>query len=210
MVRPFFPALVIAFALFATRDSGSHALANPSAGLDSLRILVDTGELTRAEPLARRLLRYEEADSRPDSLEMALILDQLGVILRRTGRERTAEAEATCRRALFLKEAVLGTDDASYAASLHGLGALYYARMEYERSRPLLTRAYEIRTKRLGEEHPDVAWSLMILGALESETGSDSAAAGSIGRAVAIQRKRPDTKEIDLVLGLNALATIRN
>lgn len=179
------------------------------AGLERVQAMIDSGDLGPAEKAVRALLIETEASAGPDALDVALVLDELAVVLRRCGKERTREAELVCERAMAIKAARVGTDDASYAASEHNLGLLYYARTEYERAGPLLTHAHAIRVARLGEMHPDVARSLMSLGSLESQLGRDSLAVPLMERALAIQRARPDTKEQDRILTLNALAAVR-
>jgi tetratricopeptide (TPR) repeat protein len=118
--------------------------ASPNRQIDSLRTVVDSGDLARAEAMARRLLVASERAAPPDSLQMGLVLDELAVVLRRTGRERTREAEEVCERALAIKAATVGVDHESYAASLNTLGTLYFYRKEFERAKPPLTPAFNI------------------------------------------------------------------
>jgi tetratricopeptide (TPR) repeat protein len=64
------------------------------------------------------------------------------------------------RRALVIRERVLGSDHPDVATSLNNLASLYKSQGKYDEAEPLHRRALAIREKSLGSDHPDVAASL--------------------------------------------------
>ena len=88
----------------------------------------------------------------------ATILNDLASLYAAQGRH--AEAEPLFRRALAIREKVLGPDHPYVATTLGNLGGLYLALGRHAETEPLLERALVIRESALGPEHPDVAESL--------------------------------------------------
>src|SRR4051794_3980610 len=71
--------------------------------------------------------------------------------------DRVAEAEPLLRRALDIRERVLGLEHPDVATSLGNLAVILTMRGRSAEVEPLLRRALDIRERVLGPEHRDVA-----------------------------------------------------
>jgi|SRR5829696_6824816 len=89
-------------------------------------LCLDEGRYDEAERLQLRALAIAEERLGPDHLDVASILNGLGVIHKYQGRY--AEAEPLYRRALGIVDAVLGHDHLEAAGLYHNLGGLEHAR----------------------------------------------------------------------------------
>jgi tetratricopeptide (TPR) repeat protein len=83
-----------------------------------------------------------------------------------------AKAEPFFRRALEIRNTVLGPEHPDTAASLNNLAALYWAMAVYDQALPFYQRALKIREKALGPEHPRTAISLNNLALLYQAMGA--------------------------------------
>jgi tetratricopeptide (TPR) repeat protein len=99
---------------------------------------------------------------------------------------RFQEAIPHAKKALALAERQIGIDDVAFAALLDNLAALYEARMQYDKARPLYSRALEIRVKAYGAKHPEVVNSLLNLALIYDALGDYGAAKKMDARAVEI------------------------
>ncbi|MFC2032217.1 tetratricopeptide repeat protein, partial [Chloroflexota bacterium] len=77
------------------------------------------------------------------------------------------EAEPLYKRALEIREKVLGPEHPDTATSLNNLAGLYNDQGLYKEAEPLYKRALEIREKVLGPEHPFTIQLLVVLKKLE-------------------------------------------
>ncbi len=107
-------------------------------------------------------------------------------------------AEPLLRRALAIREKVLGPEHPDTAITLGNLSTLYYRKGDYKGAEPLYRRALAIREKVLGPEHPMTARSLDGLAVLLHQIGDYKGAEPLYRRALAIEKK---------VLGLEHPAT---
>src|SRR5262249_21770199 len=73
---------------------------------------------------------------------------------------RTAEAEKLYRRAIAIKEKVLGPDHPSVAITLVNLGSMKLDAHQPAEAKALLERALRIQEAALGPEHPDEVMTL--------------------------------------------------
>ncbi|MEP7342722.1 MAG: tetratricopeptide repeat protein [Acidobacteriota bacterium] len=83
---------------------------------------------------------------------MAANLHNLAAVEQERGR--LAEAEATYRRALALKEKIFGGDNVDVALTVNNLGLLLKALGSEEEAAELLQRALVIFEKTLEDDHP--------------------------------------------------------
>jgi tetratricopeptide (TPR) repeat protein len=74
------------------------------------------------------------------------------------------EAEALYKRALAIREQVLGASHPDVAQTLHNLANVYQLQGKYGQAEGLSKRALVIREQVLGANHPDVASTLNNLG----------------------------------------------
>jgi tetratricopeptide (TPR) repeat protein len=127
---------------------------------------------------------------------VATALNNLGLLYYAQGRYQ--EAEPLYRRALALREKVLGPDHPDVATSLNNLAGLYDTQGRYKEAEPLYRRALALWEKVLGPEHPDVATALNNLGLLYYAQGRYPEAEPLYRRALALREKvlgpeHPDT-----------------
>ncbi len=82
-----------------------------------------------------------------------------------------AKAEPLFKRALAIREKVLGPEHPDTVTYLNNLAELYKSLGAYAKAEPLYKRALAIREKVLGPEHPDTATSLNNLAFLNISQG---------------------------------------
>ena len=102
---------------------------------------------------------------------------------------RYAEAEPLLKRALAIKEKVLGSEHPSVATSLNGVAVLYQAKGRCAEAEPLYRRALAIWEKALDPEHPNVAKALLNYAVLLRATGRSDERERMETRAKAIRAK---------------------
>jgi tetratricopeptide (TPR) repeat protein len=93
--------------------------------------------------------------------------------------------EPLLKRALAIKEKIVGTNDPDVATILNNLGGLYAKQGRYVDAESLYKRSLEIREKALGREHPDVALSLNNLAELYLTQSRYSEAIPIVQRTIA-------------------------
>ena len=81
------------------------------------------------------------------------------------------EQSRSSRRALDIRERVVGRDHPDTATSLNNLAALLQDKGDYEGAEPLYRRALDICERVLGKDHPDTATSLNNLAGLLHDKG---------------------------------------
>jgi len=101
------------------------------------------------ETLQQLLQALEE---RADDVGVARTLDRLGLLYLREGDN--GKAEETYKRAIALKEKVLGPDKPEVAQSLEGLATAYRARKDFDRGAPIYKRALTIYGQTSGVNSP--------------------------------------------------------
>jgi tetratricopeptide (TPR) repeat protein len=119
--------------------------------------------------------------------EAAILLNNLGYYLWQRGEYE--QVESLHKRALSIKEHVLGSEDSGTATSLAHLGFFYQAQGRYEEAKPLYQRSLSIYEKVLGPDHPDTASSLNDLALLYKNQGKYEEAEPLYQRALAIFEK---------------------
>ena len=127
--------------------------------------------------MLRRVVTIYQKAPDPEPQVFAAALENLATLL--VSEKKYAEAEPLARQALAIHEK-LGPDEAPTAASLNTLGALLVKEGHVtDLQSPLLQRALDIDTKRLGQDHPVVALA----------SGQPRLCAGA-HRAISATRKR--------------------
>ena len=122
------------------------------------------GDYRRAEHLFQRALKLVECVLGPSDIEVATVLNNLGVLYKELGR--FDEAESVYQRAMALVLAARGEASREVATLYHNLGGLEYARRRYAKGEPHARRGLEIRERLLGPDHPDVAADAAALAAI--------------------------------------------
>ena len=82
----------------------------------------------------------------------------------------------------------LSAQPATEAQMLDFIGRIRMQMGDYDEARPVLQEALDIRRRELGEDHADVATSLLHVAALTSATGRSAEAIAPLQRALAIRR----------------------
>src|SRR5260370_38132193 len=77
---------------------------------------------------------------------------------------RWADAEPLYRRALRIRELMLGPDHPEVSVTLNSLGLLSFDRGRYVEAESAFKRALAIDDRPAGRDHPDVATDLTTLG----------------------------------------------
>jgi len=122
------------------------------------------------------------------------------------GAGRTADALPAFRRALEIRERVLGPDHPDLAATLAGMAGLYYDLGDFASSIAFHRRALAIRERALGPGHTDVATSLMRLANSIERSGDPAAAVPLHERALAIYERALGPWHPAVARSLNNLA----
>jgi tetratricopeptide (TPR) repeat protein len=123
----------------------------------------------------------------------------------------TKDAEAVARRALALREKLLGKQHPETAESVDMLALLGKAHERIERDNALIYEAFSlterslaVREKALGKDHPDLVASLLALTA----RGESDEAVKHLQRGIGLVKKSYGDKHPDLAEGLTALAGV--
>ena len=118
------------------------------------------------------------------------------------------KAEPLYKRALAIREKVLGPEHPHTAVSLASLAALYDSLGAYAKAEPLYKRALAIDEKVFGPEHPSIATDLNNLAELYSSLGAYDKAEPLYKRSLAIYEKVLGPEHPDTATGLNNLAEL--
>jgi eukaryotic-like serine/threonine-protein kinase len=130
-------------------------------------LLIDLGRYGEAAAVCREIVAEQQALPPSDPRDPLAIADALEYLaMAQQGAGRLAEAEATVRRSLALRERHLPPDDRDLARSRNLLGAVLRDRGALDAAEPLLRGALADRRRLLGPNHPEVAVSLEDLGDL--------------------------------------------
>ncbi len=144
------------------------------------------GDYAEAEKQLTAAVKEAEEFARPDP-RLARSLNNLALLYQAQGRH--AEAEPLHKRALAIREKVLGSEHPDVAESYNNLAQLYQAQGRFAEAEPFHRRALAIWERALGPEHPDVAQSLENYAALLRKTGREGKAEELEIRANSIRTK---------------------
>lgn len=158
-----------------------------------------------AEPLfleAREILERTLGDH-PD---LAATLNNFGTFCASQGR--LDEAEAMLRKALRIRETVLGPDHPDVAVTLNNVAGVEMMRGRFDTAEALLRRGLAIREAALPPDHPDLAANLQSLAVMYGKQDRYAEAEPLHRRSLAIWRKTlgPEHPRMGLVLTNLALA----
>jgi len=195
--------------LFALVHLPAAGAANAAAlpGTAEIRALLKDGRYGEGEAAARRVLAERENGDAP-ALEVAEACDLLAEALWRGGQAATSEARQVAARAVTLKEAELGPDQAEVAISLKHLSIITAGAGDTAGARTLAERARAILEATRGPDDVELAAVLGNLGNLLSGSGDLAAARRLYEQALAIREARfgPDAPEV--AASLSNLATL--
>jgi tetratricopeptide (TPR) repeat protein len=141
-------------------------------------------ELVAARATLERALALAETALGPEHRNIAVILDNLGLVLHRLGE--LEESSIRHEQALALFEAVDGSNHPDVARVLTNLGIVLAAHGELAAARIRLERALAIKEAAHGPHHPEVAATLVNLGNVHYQLGELPQARSHQERALAI------------------------
>lgn len=186
-------------------------LPKPTSQLSNLLgvLLMNKSLFSRAEPLFRLGLRWNENEYGPKHPVVSRDLNNLGQLLRMTNR--FADAEPLMRRALAISEANHGAVHEFVAVRLCNLAELMKVTDRIVEAEALYRRALSIYEETLGTEHSNVATALNNLGQLLKTLGRYSEAEKLLRRALAIDEKTYGQDHPKVAIRLSNLAeTLRS
>ena len=142
---------------------------------------------TEAESLFGLALKIDEMSYGPNHSLVAIILNNLAVMLKQINRLK--EAEPIYERALKIDEKNFGLDHPKVAIRLNNLAQLLKATNRLKEAEPLMQRALKIDEKSFGPDHPNVATDLNNLAQLLQNANNMKEAETLYERALKIDEK---------------------
>ena len=115
-----------------------------------------------------------------EALEVADLLNDLGILCKYTGR--LDEAEPLYLRALTIVERHQGPEHTDIAAVYHNLAGLEHARGDYAKAEVLARRGVHIRERAVAADHPDLVADKAALAAILDGAGKDKEAESPAAR----------------------------
>ena len=136
----------------ADPNSATEWEAWTEAALSAASVLHDLARYAEAEPLLRQCQRIRESTSGSNPVKVAVVLNNLALLLKATNR--LAEAEPLYRRALAIDEKSYGPDHPNVAIRLNNLATLLQATNRLAEAEPLLRRAWRSTRSRTARTTP--------------------------------------------------------
>ncbi|GMU56926.1 MAG: hypothetical protein AMXMBFR33_60720 [Candidatus Xenobia bacterium] len=169
----------------------------------------------QSESLYKRALKLAETHQGPQAPQVARILSGLALLCKQMGKYK--KAEVYLERALEITRG-LGDDHPDAATQLINLASVYQAQGKlgqakmlgsqgrFEAAEPICRQAVEIRKRRLGDCHPEVADAHRELGNLYEVMGRREEALDAYNQAVDIYREACGEDHPELANTLECLA----
>jgi tetratricopeptide (TPR) repeat protein len=146
------------------------------------------------------------SDTAAKNIGLADLLNRLGSY--HYGRAAYEEAEHLFRRALTLRQGLLGTRHQHTALSTNNLALVLWEKGDASTAQRLFEEALIVRDEVLGPEHPETAETLNNLGTLLNDQGKASAARPLLERALAIYENAYGAAHPWTARALNNLGTV--
>ncbi len=159
-----------------------------------------------AEDLAREALRLRQDFFGQQHLDVALSMNDLGLVLRDKGNY--AAAESLHQQALATQRSLLGNEHPEIARSLSNLGAVLGMRGKPREAELFFREALAMQRKLLGNNHEDVPKSLTNLATALRNQANYEAAELLYREALEIRRKLLSAKHPDVAWTLTNLASL--
>jgi CHAT domain-containing protein/Tfp pilus assembly protein PilF len=155
--------------------------------LPEFKRLQQAADWAGLERLASEALGAVEAQSGPDSIDVARAASWEALALDRLGRKQAAEP--LLRRALTIDEAALGVQHRDTVMDRDNLADVLLSTGRYGEAEPLLRRSLEIRENALGPDSPQTASSLASYAQVLQALGRYGEAGPMYQRALTIDEK---------------------
>jgi serine/threonine-protein kinase len=197
------PLLEEALAVREARLGSRHLdVAGSAAALAS--VLFEQGEYPKAEALTRRALALRRELLGPEDTLVAASMTDLAVILGAQGNAEDAESLFQAGLAIDRKREAWR----KVATDLHNLSVALWRRGEYREALPLAEEALALRRRLLGEEHTDVASTLMALASILQASGEYDRAEELNRQVLAMRRKLLGGQHPHVAIVLNNLGLL--
>ena len=170
------------------------ALNSPRASTltpDSVRALIASNRLADADSAAHALLARMEHEEGPESVATAGALDLLVEAM-----QAWPEALPFAERAVRIREAHPGLDDAGAAASWMNLGRVRIRMHRYHEAREPLEKALRARERAAGPDDLFLARILNNLALATEQDGDDAAAKALYERAIGIRERKLPSNDL--------------
>ena len=193
-------------------DAGAERIATELADqpVVQARLLHVAGEaykslqiMDEAEPLFTRAIALRQRHLGADHLDVAASLDGLGLVYEMQGR--FSEAAATHRRALAIYDAHDAPPALAQANALHGLAFAQMRLGVLDSAETAIRQTLAIKRELFGESHPEVAYSLNILGDTHTFQERYDEAIAVHRRALAMRRRHLGPNHLDVGSSLHNL-----
>jgi eukaryotic-like serine/threonine-protein kinase len=197
------PLLEEALAVREARLGSRHLdVAGSAAALAS--VLYEQGEYPKAEELTRKGLALRRELLGPEDTLVAASMTDLAAIMDAQGKHEDAESllraglEIDRKREAWQK----------VATDLHNLSVTLWRRGEYGEALPLAEEALALRRRLHGEEHTDVASTLLVLASILSASGEYDRAEQIYRECLAMRRKLLGDGHPHVAITLNNLGLL--
>lgn len=165
------------------------------------------GNLAKAENFYKRSLAIAIVAHGPDSLDVGIVENNLGVLLL-GDRSRLGEALAHFEKAREIRERELPPDHPDLATVMNNMATLYIYQDKYDKALPLFEECKRIWEKTYGHDHPRVATAVSNLGFLYQQAGMYEEAEKKYREALAIKEKVYGPRHAKVAEALEALAEL--
>ena len=162
--------------------------------------LIETGDITGAEALARQSLARAEVALGAEHADVAHVHNTLAMVA--YAKQDYARVEAHHQRALVIQVQALGEHDLEIGRTLTYLGDFFLSRNRLSEAAAMHERAHRILVAHLGDQHPDVGRSLNNLARIYTKQNRLREAADHHAQALAILEPvlGSDDPEVTLVI----------
>ncbi len=164
------------------------------------------GLLAEADGTARAALTLAETRLGPGSLEVAHLLNELGMTCKYAAR--FDEAEQLYRRSLAILEQVAGGEHPDAASVYHNLGGLAHARGDFTAAEPWARRSVEVRQRSLGADHPVTMRDRAAYASILDGLGRHDEAEAIFREAIDILSESLGPDHPEVAVNLNNLAAV--
>lgn len=161
------------------------------------------GDYARAEAYQVAVVELARSRFSGDDPQLAMILDELGIIY--LAQSRYTEAESLLEQSLVIREQALGKLHPSLAKGLNDLAGLAMKDGRFDEAEQRLKRALQILETGAGTDDPDTAMALHNLGDFFSNQKRFPEAAATYRRAVDIWKAIPAQERLEITAILNEL-----
>ena len=160
-----------------------------------------------ATALYRQAIASQTAEEDGSGLEehVYLATSYYGLACILDAEDQLANAEVLYRKALDMRQKLLGERHSDYNAAVNGLATVLTKKGDLDGAEPLYRRALELRREALGEDHVDTAPLCDALAVLLSGKGDKAGAEEMYRRSASVRRKAHGPEHIDTAFCIHNL-----